>query len=86
MFECLKEGEDVLLVLSHHAHNDLRTFLEDALFFEDSERVHNVCGEPKGNYLWDLEFGSFFKNAVKVYVSNLTSVLVNQNVVAVTIT
>ena len=83
VLERLQKGENVLLILPHHTHDDLRALLKDTLFLENSKRIHYIGSKTEWNYFWDFKFGAFFKNAIKVYVSDFASVLMNQNVIAV---
>lgn len=85
MDERVQERDDVLRILPQHALDNLTIALKDSLLFEDAEGVHDVLGKPEGDYLWDFELGTFLKDAVKVYVGNLTCVLMNEYVITVTI-
>lgn len=86
MLEGIQERQNILLVLSHHSHNNFRTLLENAFLFENTESVHDVSGESERNDFRDFQLCTFFENAVEIHVSHLTCVLMNQDIVSVTIT
>ena len=77
MSECLQKRQNVLSILPHHAHNDFRTFLKDALLFESTECVHYIRCQSEGHYLGYFEFCAFLENTVEINVRYLTSMQVN---------
>ena len=85
MDERVQELEDVALVLPQDAQNDLTRLLEDAFLLENAERVHYITCKAEGHDFRDLELGTFFEDAVKVHMRHFASVLVDEDVVAVSV-
>jgi hypothetical protein len=85
VYERVQERHYVALILSHHSHDHLAALLEDTFLLKDSKSVHDIRGKSEWDYLWDLKFGSLLKDTIKVDMSNLARVLVNQYVVSMSI-
>ena len=85
MDERVKELEDVALIFAENTKDNLTALLEHSFLFEDTKGIHDVRGQAERHDLWNLQFGSLLKDAIKVNMSNLTRVLMNQDVISMTI-
>lgn len=85
MFETSKVRVNILLVFAHHSQNDFRTFLEDAFLLKDAKCVDDVLGQSERNYFGYFKFGAFFENAIEVDMGHFPCMLVNQDVVAMSV-
>ena len=86
MDERVEELQDIALVLAKNTKDDFTALLEDSLFLEDAKSVHYVGSEAEWDDFGNLQLRSLLEDAVKVNVSHFARVLMNQDVVSVTIT
>lgn len=82
----VQKGHNVFGILSQDSLNDLTVTEEDPFLFKQAESVHDVLGQTERNNFGDLEFGTLFKDTVKVDMCHLTCVLMDQDVISMSIT
>jgi len=84
--ERIKEGDDVLRIFTKDSLDHLAVTLKHTLFFEDTEGIHDVLGQTEGDNFRDFKLCSFFKDAIKVDMCHFSCVLMNKDVITMSVT
>jgi len=85
MNERIKEGDNVLRILPQNSLNNFTVALEDTFFFEYAECIHDVLSESERYYFWNLELGSFLKDAIEINMSDFSCMLMNKNIITMSV-
>jgi hypothetical protein len=81
----LKKRQETLVIEAHDVQSDVAASAEDSLDTSETKGVANVASETKGDRFRNREFEAFFKADVVIDVHELSCLLIEKDVVEMTV-